>query len=196
MTEPMARLGANVLGVDMSAEAIAVARRHLQHDSILARAANLRYEQAAVEDLVSRGDKFNVVLALEIVEHVAEPAQFIRDCCSLVADGGLLVLSTLNRTALSYALGIVVAERVLQWLPRGTHSWSKFPRPEEVSEVIADGTGLVPEEVVGLSFNPLWGTFQIVDDTSVNYFLSATRLRKESHRSRPPGQSASQGAVS
>lgn len=171
----MARLGANVLGIDMSPDAIAVAEKHYQLDEILARQGNLRYEQAAVEDLATRGDRFNVVLALEIIEHVTEPAQFIRDCCALVQNGGLLVMSTLNRTLLSYALGIVAAERVLQWLPPGTHDWSKFPRPEEVADVIADGTGLVPGSAVGVAYRPVSGSFRIVQDTSVNYIICATR---------------------
>lgn len=180
VTEPLARLGADVLGVDMSEVGIAVARAHAAADPGLARAGRLRYEQRAVEELVADGAAFDAVLALEVIEHVAEPSQFLRDCATLVKPGGLLVLSTLNRTAASYALGIVAAERILRWLPEGTHDWSRFPTPYEVSVSLETEGGLVCEEVAGLSFNPLRNSFSLSEDTSVNYILTARKPVKSS----------------
>lgn len=171
----MARLGATVLGIDKSREGIAVARHHAEQDPEFLGSNRLMYEEAAVEDLVASTQNFDCVLALEIVEHVNEPASFITNCSALVRPGGLLVLSTLNRTVASYALGIVVAERILGWLPPGTHDWKRFPTPEEVSDVIERRTALVTDDVVGIAFNPLFGNFSIVKDTSVNYMLTAVR---------------------
>lgn len=135
----------------------------------------LHYREAAVEDLSAAKSTYDVVLALEIIEHVAEPALFVSHCASLVRHGGVLILSTLNRTVASYVQGIVAAERILGWLPRGTHDWTKFPTPEEVADIIDKKTDLTPHEVVGISYNPLKGSFSIVQDKSVNYLLTAIR---------------------
>lgn len=171
----MARLGAKVLGIDKSSEGIAVARTHAAKDPAIASTDVLRYREAAVEDVLNSGENFDVVLALEIIEHVAEPARFLRHCASLVREGGVLILSTLNRTVASYVLGIVAAERVLGWLPPGTHDWTRFPTPEEVADVIRKETNLVPEEAVGVAYNPFRGSFSIVETTNVNYMLTASR---------------------
>lgn len=185
VTEPLARLGAKVLGIDVSKESLDVARFHSSKDPYLMASNRLEYKEAAVEDLVTDTVSFDVVLALEIIEHVSNPTAFVCSCASLVREGGVLILSTLNRTVASYALGIVAAERILQWLPRGTHDWTKFPRPEEVAQIIQTETKLIPTEVIGIGYKPLSGTFAIVRDTSVNYILTATRpftpgLRQES----------------
>lgn len=174
----MARLGANVLGVDMSKESLQVARYHATKDPYLEKCGLLQYNEAAVENLVASKSNFDVVLALEIIEHVAEPTAFVKDCASLVREGGLLVLSTLNRTIASYALGIVAAERILGWLPPGTHDWNKFPRPEEVADIIKTETKLGSTEVVGVTYRPLSGTFSVVEDSSVNYILIAKRPKE------------------
>lgn len=185
VTEPMARLGANVLGVDMSPEGIAVAKEHARQDIELASSDRLKYEQGAVEDLAASGAKFDVVLALEIVEHVAHPSAFVRDCASLVADGGLLIMSTLNRTAASYALGIIAAERILRWLPVGTHNWTRFPRPDELSSIIDSDTELTPDELVGVALDPRTGRFSIVKDVSVNYIMTAYKPRDQASPQEP-----------
>lgn len=175
VTEPMARLGANVLGIDMSEEAIAVANTHMRQDVGLREEANLSYQKIAVEDLVESKRQFEAVLALEIVEHVANPSQFIKDCSSLVREGGIFVLSTLNRTVQSYALAILGAEYVLQWLPKGTHSWSRFPRPEEIVQVIESDTDLKRSDLVGVGYDPFSDSFHLREDTSVNYIITTVK---------------------
>ena len=190
VTEPLARLGANVLGIDMSTVAIDVARVHKQTDPLLVLDGLLEYEKAAVEDLVSRGSTFDAVLALEIIEHVEQPDQFLIDCASLVNPGGVLIMSTLNRTTASWLLGIVAAEQILRWLPRGTHDWNKFVSPDDVRNVLLERTELIPHELVGVNYNPLTRRFSITDDTSVNYILSATRPLK-TKESEEPGDETS-----
>lgn len=175
VTEPLARLGANVLGADMSVDGINAARSHAATDPILVKRRSLRYEVCTAEDLSRTGNSFDTVLALEIIEHVANPAGFLKECATLVKPGGLLILSTLNRTAASYALGIVAAERVLRWLPKGTHDWRRFPTPSEIASVLESDTDLLCDEVVGLSFNPFSNRFSITGDTSVNYMLTAIK---------------------
>jgi 2-polyprenyl-6-hydroxyphenyl methylase / 3-demethylubiquinone-9 3-methyltransferase len=174
-TEPLARLGAEVLGIDMSAQSVAIAKEHALCDPMLVDSPNLQYRVSAVEDLVVKGHSYDAVLALEIVEHVINPAKFLKDCASLVKPGGLLIMSTLNRTAASYALGIVAAERILQWLPQGTHDWNRFLTPEEVAAVLETETDLVCGDVVGVSFNPVINSFAISSNTSINYIITAHR---------------------
>lgn len=173
----------------MCEESLEVARYHAAKDPYFTTSGLLQYKHAAVEDLVASKSSFDVVLALEIIEHVAEPTTFLKDCAALVREGGLLVLSTLNRTVASYALGIIAAERILGWLPPGTHDWRKFPRPEEVAEIINTETKLVPSQVVGVSYKPLSGTFCVVEDTSVNYILTATRQKESCDTGKEPNES-------
>lgn len=177
-TEPLARLGADVLGVDMSSNGIAVARAHAEWDPSLR--DGLRYRVCAAEDLVAEDACFDAVLALEIIEHVAEPNKFLQDCSALVKPGGLLVVSTLNRTAASYALGIIAAERILRWLPEGTHDWSRFVAPHEVSATLEAEAGMVCDDLTGVSFNPIRNCFSLSTDVSVNYILTA-------HKASSPG---------
>jgi 2-polyprenyl-6-hydroxyphenyl methylase / 3-demethylubiquinone-9 3-methyltransferase len=175
VTEPLARLGADVLGVDMSVEGVSVARAHAARDPFFKAGGRLRYEVRAVEDLVAESAGFDTVLALEVVEHVAKPEEFLRNCAAVVKPGGLLVLSTLNRTVASYALGIVAAERILRWLPEGTHNWSRFPTPHEVSLALEVDGGMVCDEVAGMSFNLFRNSFYLSEDTSVNYIMTAVK---------------------
>lgn len=173
MTEPLTRLGANVRGIDMSAASIDIARKHAWNDPELRGHPQLHYEKRAAEDLVQAGDTFDAVLALEIIEHVPDPAVFLEQVARLVRPGGVLVVSTINRTALSYALAIVAVEHVVRWLPPGTHDWSRFVRPQEVATMLAQRTSLKTKHVVGVALNPLSAQFSLVDNTSVNYMLTA-----------------------
>jgi 2-polyprenyl-6-hydroxyphenyl methylase/3-demethylubiquinone-9 3-methyltransferase len=165
--EPLVRLGANVTGIDADARAIAVAKDHAKQSGL-----SIQYDCKAGETITK---KFDVVLALEIIEHVADPAEFVQTCANLVKPGGMVIFSTLNRTPKSYALGIVAAEHVLGWVPKGTHSWKKFVKPSELSRYCRHA-GIAPTQIKGLVFNPLTGQFQMsASDVDVNYFLAAAK---------------------
>ena len=168
--EPMARLGARVTGVDASEANIKTALTHAGEQGLA-----IDYRAGTAEGLIDSGEPpFDMVLNLEVVEHVADPAQFLKDTASLVRPGGLMIVATLNKTAKALATAVVGAEYVLGWLPRGTHDWSKFLPPEVVRDALTDA-GLEPEPAVGVSFAPLSGAWSISADTSVNYMVVATR---------------------
>ncbi|MGH6899441.1 MAG: bifunctional 2-polyprenyl-6-hydroxyphenol methylase/3-demethylubiquinol 3-O-methyltransferase UbiG, partial [Geminicoccaceae bacterium] len=132
------------------------------------------YRLAAAEELVAERARFDLVCAMEVVEHVADPAGFLAACAALVQPGGGLVLATLNRTFRAFALGIVAAEYVLGWLPRGTHSWSRFVRPSEAARPLRRA-GLRIDDLTGVVYDPLRDRFRLSRDTAVNYMLFATR---------------------
>ena len=169
LSEPLARLGATVMGIDPAPQNIQVARDHAEKAGL-----DIEYFPIAAEEVAVRGSRFDVVIALEVVEHVSDVGLFVRTAGSLVADGGLLVLSTLNRTAKSFAFAIVGAEYVLRWLPRGTHRWDKFITPEEL-EATLGAAGFSAAEKAGLAYDPLSGRFSLTGDLSVNYFMVAQR---------------------
>ena len=168
VAEPMARLGASVTGADADAEALSVARAHAAEAGLA-----IDYRQAMAEDLVAGGESFDIVLALEIVEHVRNVEEFLASLRRLVRPGGLLVMSTLNRTPQSFALGIVAAEYVLRWLPRGTHDWKRFRRPSElVRDLGRQGFSL--SALSGMTYDPVSRKFALSQrDLSVNYLLAA-----------------------
>jgi 2-polyprenyl-6-hydroxyphenyl methylase/3-demethylubiquinone-9 3-methyltransferase len=172
VSEPMARLGAHVVGGD-AGDALSNAAM------IPADAAQVDVDSrlGTVAGLIAAGEPpFEVGLSLDVVEHVPDPKQFLADCASLLAPGGLMVVATINRTAKAFALAIVGAEHVLRWLPPGTHDWAKFVTPEEASTALA-GAGLTVEPAVGVSFSPLSGRWSMSRDTAVNYMLVATRTK-------------------
>lgn len=169
IAEPMARLGANVTGIDASATNISVASLHAK-----AAGLSIDYRATTAEQLALEGAQFDVVFALEIIEHVADVALFYTAITSLVKPGGMLVLSTLNRTAKSYALGIVGAEVVLRWLPRGTHTWSKFIKPSEMAAALRKH-GFEMRDMMGITFSPFNWSFALNSkDLDVNYLMVAT----------------------
>ncbi|HVJ53988.1 MAG TPA: bifunctional 2-polyprenyl-6-hydroxyphenol methylase/3-demethylubiquinol 3-O-methyltransferase UbiG [Aliidongia sp.] len=169
VSEPLARLGFTVSGIDAAAEGIEAARLHADGQGLA-----IDYRQGTAEALLEAGERFDAVTALEIVEHVVDPAAFLASLGGLVRPGGAAVLSTLNRTARSFALGVVGAEYVLRWVPRGTHRWSKFLRPSELAAA-ARHAGLVPAELAGMSFDPFGGDWSLSRDLGVNYMMLALK---------------------
>jgi 2-polyprenyl-6-hydroxyphenyl methylase / 3-demethylubiquinone-9 3-methyltransferase len=169
VAEPLARLGAAVTGVDASERNIEVARHHAAGQGLA-----IDYRFAAAADLVAAGERFDAVLSLEVVEHVADRRAFLADCAALVAPGGVLVLATLNRTAKSFLLGIVAAEYVLRWLPPGTHDWNRFVRPSELAADLR-WAGFRLADLKGITYNPLSDRFSLSQDVDVNYLALAER---------------------
>lgn len=169
LSEPLARLGAGVTGLDPAPTNIAVARKHAEKSGL-----TIDYREERIEDLVARGERFDIVTAMEVVEHVSDVRAFVATCCAAVKPGGLLFMATLNRTLRSYALAIVGAEYILRWLPKGTHQWEKFVTPRELEDAISAG-GLSPQPPVGVVYNPLTDSWALSRDTSVNYMLVASR---------------------
>ena len=169
LCEPLARLGGRMTGIDPAPNNIGASARHAEATGLI-----IDYRNTTAEALVEAGDSFDVVLALEVVEHVPEPDAFVAAACSLVRPGGLLVLSTLNRTAKSFALAIVGAEYVLRWLPRGTHDWNRFRTPDELAAPVR-AAGLRVLDRTGMVFNPWRNSWRLSRDTDVNYLLSARK---------------------
>ena len=161
--EPLALAGAQVVGIDPVERNIEIARHHLTESG-----ATVDYRHMLPEDLARSGETFDVVLSLEVVEHVADVPLFLASCAQLVAPGGLLVLATLNRTLRSFVFAIIGAEYVLRLLPKGTHDWRKFISPDELRGGL-EPHGLHEYERTGMSFNPLRRTFRCTSDVSVNY---------------------------
>jgi len=170
VAEPLCRMGATVTGVDAGKENIKVAAAHAKSHGL-----DIEYLATSVEKLAASGKKYDVVTALEIIEHVADVDVFMAALCKIVKPGGLLIMSTLNRTAKSYLLGIVAAEYILKWLPAGTHDWKKFLKPSELAAHI-ETHGLEVTDVRGLIYNPLSRDFSLSkSDIAVNYLLTAVK---------------------
>ena len=170
VTEPLARMGASVTGVDAGKENIKVAKAHAA-----AHGLEIDYQATTVEKIAASGKQFDAVTALEIVEHVADVPLFVKALCKIVKPGGVLIMSTLNRTPKSYLLGIVAAEHILRWVPTGTHDWKKFLKPSELQREI-EPHGLEVTDVRGLIYSPLTRDFSLsARDLDVNYLLTAVK---------------------
>ena len=169
LCEPMARLGAEITGVDPSPVNIEVAALHARQSGL-----TIDYQAATAEDLASAGETFDVVLNMEVVEHVADVEAFISACAAMVRPGGLMVVSTINRTVKALGLAIIGAEYILRWLPRGSHRYDKLVRPQELeSAMAAGGLRLIGE--TGVAYNPLTDRWSLSPDMDVNYMLLAER---------------------
>jgi 2-polyprenyl-6-hydroxyphenyl methylase/3-demethylubiquinone-9 3-methyltransferase len=169
LSEPLARLGASVVGADPSQTNIAAARLHAGQSELA-----VDYRATTAEALAEAGERFDIVLAMEVVEHVTSVELFVDRCAWMVKPGGLLIVATLNRTLKSFALAIVGAEYVLGWLPRGTHRWDKFVTPNEL-EIALELAGLRPVDETGVMYNVFAGRWQLTSDTDVNYMVTAER---------------------
>lgn len=171
LSEPMARLGADVVGADAASGNIPVAQLHAEQSGL-----EIDYRCCAAEDLAAAGETFDVVLAMEIIEHVSDPQGFADTISQLLKPGGVMICSTLNRNPKSYMMAIFGAERVMRWLPVGTHDWSKFITPDELYE-LSRKAGLSPVDRRGMVFNPLSWRWSLSErDLSVNYAIAAVKL--------------------
>lgn len=170
LSEPMARLGAEVVGADAAARNIPVAQLHAQAEGL-----EIDYRHTTAEDLVAEGEIFDVVLNMEVVEHVADPLAYLTAFHDLLRPGGLMICSTLNRNPKSYLMAIIGAEYVMRWLPKGTHEWSKFITPDELYDLLRRA-GLDPVDRKGFVFNKLtWDWSISARDLSVNYVTASVR---------------------
>jgi 2-polyprenyl-6-hydroxyphenyl methylase/3-demethylubiquinone-9 3-methyltransferase len=170
LSEPMARLGATVIGADAAPRNIPVAQVHAQQSGL-----EIDYRNITAEELAAAGEQFDVVLNMEVVEHVADPLAYLTACQQLLKPGGLMICSTINRNPKSFAMAIVGAEYIMRWLPKGTHEWNKFITPDELYSLITDA-GLTPVDRKGFVFNPISWQWSISDrDLSVNYVTASTK---------------------
>ncbi len=167
LAEPLTRLGARVTGLDASATSVEVARRHAEQAGL-----DIAYRQGTAEELAAADGRFDAVVSLEVVEHVADLTAFLAAAVTLTRPGGALVLATLNRTPKSFLLAIVGAEYLLRWLPRGTHDWRRFVRPSELAAGLR-AQGAAVTDMIGVAYNPLSDDWQLSRDLEVNYMLSA-----------------------
>ncbi len=169
LCEPLARLGARMVGADPSSNNIEAARLHASRGGL-----EIDYRVTVAETLAAASEQFDVVLAMEVVEHVADVGVFLRSCAGMVRPGGLMIAATLNRTLKSFALAIVGAEYVLRWLPRGTHRWDKFLTPNELEAALTHA-GLDVKNETGVVYNPLTDQWRLSSDMDVNYMLTAAK---------------------
>lgn len=168
ISEPLARLGAQVTGLDPAAENIEAARQHAA-----AQGLEIDYRTGRVEEIVETGERFDAAVALEVLEHVPSPAAFLKLCASVIKPGGVLLLSTLNRTAKSYLLAIIGAEYLLRWLPAGTHQWERFITPDEMRRDL-QAAGLKIFNLKGMIYDPFSRGWRLSADADVNYLAAAT----------------------
>ncbi|HUC62556.1 MAG TPA: bifunctional 2-polyprenyl-6-hydroxyphenol methylase/3-demethylubiquinol 3-O-methyltransferase UbiG [Alphaproteobacteria bacterium] len=169
LTEPLARLGARVVGIDAAERNVEAARRHAAVNGLA-----IEYRATSAEALAAEGQRFDLVLNMEVVEHVADVDAFLAASLALVKPGGLMILATLNRTLQSYAFAIVGAEMVLRWLPRGTHDWNRFLRPSELAKALRAHGGRIAA-LTGVVYSPITGRFALGDDLAVNYMALVER---------------------
>ncbi len=169
LCEPMARLGADVTGIDPAEKNIKTASVHADEQAL-----DIQYRAMTAEDLAQEGRQFDIILNMEVVEHVADVELFMTPCAGLVKPGGIMFVATLNRTLKAWGLAIIGAEYVLGWLPKGTHQWEKFVTPQELTAALAAG-GMKVRDTAGVFYNPLTATWNKSKDTDVNYMVVAEK---------------------
>ncbi|KAI3516920.1 hypothetical protein L1887_16070 [Cichorium endivia] len=165
LSEPLARMGASVTGIDAVDKNIKIARLHADLDPV---ASSIEYRCTTAENLVEEQKEFDAVIALEVIEHVAAPAEFCKSLSALTVSNGATIISTINRSMRAYATAIVAAEYILHWLPKGTHQWSSFLTPEELVLTLQRASISV-EEMAGFAYDPLTGQWSLTDDVGVNF---------------------------
>lgn len=173
LCEPMARLGADVVGVDPSHANIAMARSHAT-----AQGLHIDYRCSNAETLAADGESFDIVLNMEVIEHVTDIPSFLRSCTSMVNPGGLMTTATINRTMKAFVLAIIGAEYILGWLPRGTHDWTRFVTPQELRDHLRNNDMTIGDST-GVVYNPFSDEWRLSEDDGVNYMLTATRDQKQ-----------------
>ncbi|XP_061225853.1 ubiquinone biosynthesis O-methyltransferase, mitochondrial isoform X2 [Neopsephotus bourkii] len=187
LSEPLGRLGASVTGIDPLEDNIRTADQHKSFDPVLAQ--RIQYKSSSLEEIVEESmETFDVIVASEVVEHVADLEMFIKCCSQVLKPEGSLFITTVNRTQLSYVLGIVVAEKILGIVPEGTHEWEKFVPPEDLERLL-ESNGFSVKTVNGMFYNPLWGSWSWTESTSINYAMHAVKSGAQ-------GQSSSTNAPS
>jgi len=170
LAEPMARLGADVVGADAAERNIPVAQVHAEQSGL-----TIDYRHTTAEDMAAAGEQFDAVLNMEVVEHVADPLSYLTACRELLKPGGIHICSTINRNPKSYMMAIIGAEHVMRWLPKGTHEWSKFITPDELFDLMRNA-GLDPVDRKGFVFNPVTWSWKLSDkDLSVNYVTASLK---------------------
>ena len=169
LSEPMARLGAKVVGIDASSQNIKVAKYHLNKSKL-----NIKYINASPENLKIK-EKFDIILNMEIVEHVEDVNFFIKESSKFLKKSGIMFIATLNQTLKSYVFAIIGAEYILQWLPIGTHDWNKFIKPEMLSDICKKNY-LDLKKINGMTFNPIINEWKVSEDKSVNYIMKLKKI--------------------
>lgn len=167
LSEPMARMGAEVTGIDATEKNIKTASAHILNSDI-----KIDYRHTAAEDLVkTHAGKFDVVLNMEVIEHVNEPQEFLRTAMKLLSPNGIMFIATINRTAKARALALFAAENILKWLPPGTHDYDKLVKPEEILPILREDQNASIEGPIGVSYNPITDKFSLSNDVSMNYMI-------------------------
>ena len=170
LSEPMAKLGANVTGLDVVEKNIKTASTHAKNQGL-----KINYIHSTVEKISEKNEKFDVILNMEVIEHVSDVNLFINSCNKILSPNGIMIFASLNRTLISYGLAIIGVEYILGWLPKGTHDWSKFITPDEL-KILFSSNGLKIDEIIGMKYNPLFDSWKRSEDLSVNYLGLSSKI--------------------